>query len=195
MGNASELKNAGKDLPVLYYRNNGSFKQVKISYGAYKSGFSYKGPVPVDFYTQIPTESNGIEPCFRLNFPVEWNDLLVLVSPGGKNSAKAFCIDISAKKLDPGMVRLYNLGSKPVAFKAMGQQAVIKPGKYNQFSISDLDGYYMPLMLVTEHEGSMKLAYKSNISVNKFSKLLLLASQVDKDSQNWLIRPLAVPEI
>jgi hypothetical protein len=77
----------------------------------------------------------------------------------------------------------------------MGQQAVIKPGKYNQFSISDLDGYYMPLMLVTEHEGSMKLAYKSNISVNKFSKLLLLASQVDKDSQNWLIRPLAVPEI
>lgn len=195
MGDGEALKNAGKDLPTLYYQNNGVFKEVKIAYGAYKNGFSYRGPVPVDFYTQIPTEENKVEPCFRLNFPVQWNNLLVLVSPGGKNSAKAFCVDISANKLEAGMVRLYNLGSKPIAFKAMEQQAVIKPGKYNQFSISDLEGYYLPLMLVSEHEGAMKLAYKSNLSVNKFSKLLLLATQVDKSSQNWLIRPLAVPEI
>ncbi len=182
-------------LPDLYYHDGAQWEKVALSSGRITRTYQYKGPLPVSFYTSIPSEGNPSKPLFTAQFPLAWQEVLFLLMPGGNGNMGAMPVDRTAANLRSGTVRMYNLGDKPIVYRALERQQMLKPGSHDQFSIDDLEGYYLPVQIASEHEGKPQLAYSSKLSVSRESRILLLAYHPDKESPSWHMRTLVIPEI
>ncbi|MGC6456400.1 MAG: hypothetical protein ACON39_04055 [Coraliomargaritaceae bacterium] len=183
------------NLPELYYQSGSGWESISVTKGRISRSYKYSGPLPVSFYTSIPSETNQPKPIFTVQFPPVWKEVLVLLMPGSSGNMGALPVDRSAANLVSGTVRLYNLGDKPIIYKSMDRQQMVKPGTHDQFSIKNLEGHYLPVQIASEHEGQAQLAYSSKLSVNQDSRMLLLAYHPDKTSPNWLMRTLVIPEL
>ncbi len=194
-GESSDAGASEDKLPDIYYLNGQQWETVKLKKGGFTSAYNYKGPLPVRFYTSIPTDISIAKPVFTAQFPTLWKEVLFLVKPGNGGQVNAIPVDRSITNLQPGAVRLYNLGSKPIVYMASDRQQPVKSGGFDQFSIKDLEGYYLNLKIAAEYEGKPKLAYSSKLAVDKNSRILLLAYQSDPNSPSWQMRTLVIPEI
>lgn len=181
-------------LPNLFYFNGGGWEKVALSSGRITRTYKYRGPLPVSFYSSIPSETNPSKPLFTAQFPMAWQEVLFLLKPGGGGSMGAFPMDRSAANLKSGTVRMYNLGDKPIVYRSREDQATLQPGGHDQFSIEDLDGNYLPVQIASEHEGKLRLAYSQKLSISREQRILLLAYHPDRDSPSWVLRTLVIPE-